>query len=234
MARWKSSAVQALRFPKDMFTRADAKEWAKRYGFKYGDVESMANYWSLRQFDPNGAECRYFRIPSTDVDAIVCETVQSNPAELPGDRVLAETPDGLTLGVHQTGPMSYPMRPFFIRMPSGLRHWFQTLEEAYSSQYWPYGVTENPVQQVGDPRWLEHDGKTVTIDRIKYKIKVSSYRARYPYPHDVITVDAVPVNKRAKHYLDIKRKLGDDWVTDVLGSPDFEFEVMKQVGFTYD
>ena len=37
----------------------------------------------------------------------------------------------------KSGPMSYPMRPFFVELPSGLRHWFESEPTARESQYWP-------------------------------------------------------------------------------------------------
>ena len=45
--------------------------------------------------------------------------------------------DGTTIVIHQTGPISYPIRPFGVKLPSGLIHWFETECEALASQYWP-------------------------------------------------------------------------------------------------
>ncbi len=35
------------------------------------------------------------------------------------------------------GPASYPMRPFYVELSSGLRHWFESERTARNSQYWP-------------------------------------------------------------------------------------------------
>jgi hypothetical protein len=77
--------------------------------------------------------------------------------------------------------------------------------------------------------WLEHDGKTVTIDGIKHKIKVSTFEAIYPYKHAAITVYATPVNRYSKYYREIKKELRDDWSTDVLSSLEMECEILSQL-----
>ena len=38
------------------------------------------------------------------------------------------------------GPGCFPMRPFGIRLPSGLIHWFESEGDARDSQYWPFVV----------------------------------------------------------------------------------------------
>jgi len=76
--------------------------------------------------------------------------------------------------------------------------------------------------------WLQQDGKTVLLDGIAHVIRVSTYRASYPYERDVISVQAEPVNKTTQYYLAIKKVLGDDWSTDVLASgPSFQTQVMQ-------
>mgnify|MGYP001074389770 CR=1 FL=1 len=72
--------------------------------------------------------------------------------------------------------------------------------------------------------WLDYDGRKVVLNGVAHKIRVSTYRAIYPYEHVAITVHADPVDKRTKYYRDTKRELGDDWSTDVLGS-DIELQV---------
>lgn len=66
--------------------------------------------------------------------------------------------------------------------------------------------------------WLEHDGKTVTIDGIKHVLRVNCYEVIYPYRHQVISVYAEVKNKNTKYYRDLRREYGDDWSTDVLES----------------
>ena len=46
-----------------------------------------------------------------------------------GDTLLGVDPNG--------GPNACPPRPFFVRLPSGMRHWFESEHAARDSQYWP-------------------------------------------------------------------------------------------------
>jgi hypothetical protein len=85
------------------------------------------------------------------------------------------------------------------------------------------------VQLVGDPWWLDQHGKRVKVGGIAYRLNVWTLRSLRPYPHDIIRVDAEPVNKKSEYYREIKHHLGDDWTTDVLASPEFAVEVEKQL-----
>lgn len=67
-------------------------------------------------------------------------------------------------------------------------------------------------------QWLQHDGKTVKIDGLAYRLQCKTVRTVYPYPDEKVDVIAVPVNKNSKHYKDTKNHLNDDWVTDILDS----------------
>jgi len=78
--------------------------------------------------------------------------------------------------------------------------------------------------------WLEANGKVVEVQGKKYKIKVSSWQAIYPYKRYVISVDAEMVNKNDPEYIEIRQKLGDDWSTNVLESgEDFYAAVYLQL-----
>lgn len=45
---------------------------------------------------------------------------------------------GVTLGVSpKISPTTYPLRPFYLELPNGMRHWFETLQDARKSQAWP-------------------------------------------------------------------------------------------------
>ncbi len=78
---------------------------------------------------------------------------------------------------------------------------------------------------------LAHNGKVVTIDKLKYKIKAQQYEAIYPYKHQVTKIWFEPVNRTSNHYKDIKLKLGDDWLLEYDGiSDDDQIEVLKQLG----
>ena len=78
--------------------------------------------------------------------------------------------------------------------------------------------------------WLNANGKEVLINGIKHILRVSVYRAIYPYEHQVLTVHAEPKNKNTEYYQATKKELGDDWSTDVLGSFEIECDVMAQLG----
>jgi|LSQX01.3.fsa_nt_gb hypothetical protein len=76
----------------------------------------------------------------------------------------------------------------------------------------------------------KHKGKTVKLKGHTYKVKYLEFKAIYPYPHKATELSLVPVNKRSKMYLDVKRKLGDDWVTDAKTLSDANFStVYKQL-----
>ena len=45
--------VQSLLFPRDKFTTAQAKAWAKKHGYKHGKVDVTAHYIRMRQRDPS-------------------------------------------------------------------------------------------------------------------------------------------------------------------------------------
>jgi len=61
-----ASKVQSLLFSKTKhargkkrWTETTAKAWAKKHGYRYGDVEAPAKYIRLRQFEPDSAKWDY-------------------------------------------------------------------------------------------------------------------------------------------------------------------------------
>ena len=76
--------------------------------------------------------------------------------------------------------------------------------------------------------WSEYDQRLVTIDGLRCRIRVTSYRARYPYERLVVNVHAVPTAaaRRSEKYRQRRRELGDDWFTDVLDSG---FETQEEI-----
>lgn len=51
--RWsRSSDVQSLLFDRESFTASTARAWARRHGFRYGDVDVTDGKVRLRQADP--------------------------------------------------------------------------------------------------------------------------------------------------------------------------------------
>ncbi len=76
--------------------------------------------------------------------------------------------------------------------------------------------------------WLDHNGKIITIDGIKHKIKVSTWKAVYPSEHSEISVFAEVLDKKCGHYVFYKDMLGDDWGTDVIASsPEYTAKVLE-------
>lgn len=77
--------------------------------------------------------------------------------------------------------------------------------------------------------WVQHHGKVVEIDGHKHRIRCSVYMARYPTEREVISVYAEPVDKTSEYYLESKRKLKDDWATDILDSDvELQSDVLQQ------
>lgn len=77
--------------------------------------------------------------------------------------------------------------------------------------------------------WRDKGGQIVQIDGMRYRLEVTTVRAIYPYPHTSLSVMARPLDRRSKVYLDVRARLGDDWSTDVLGSFDFQGEVISRL-----
>ncbi len=48
------SQVQALLFPTDRFTVAEAKAWASKHNWRHDDVDAKDAFIHLRQQDPKG------------------------------------------------------------------------------------------------------------------------------------------------------------------------------------
>ncbi len=83
-------------------------------------------------------------------------------------------------------------------------------------------------------RWLDHDGTAITLDVYVHTLKVDTYEVIYPYAHTVLRVHAQPQYTETKWYKAMKRQLGDDWSTDVLGSDiDVQLDVMQQLGMIH-
>lgn len=78
--------------------------------------------------------------------------------------------------------------------------------------------------------WEQYHNRVVLIDGLKYRLKVSTLNAIYPYPEKKISVAAYPVNKNSKHYKEVKAVLKDDWSTDILDSDiDVQCDILAQL-----
>ena len=73
-----------------------------------------------------------------------------------------------------------------------------------------------------------HKGKRVKVWGRMYIVGYDEHRAIYPYKHVVRNIWLDPVNKNSMWYRDLRRKLGDDWVTDAWSVTD-----EKQYGEMY-
>lgn len=52
MSRRPPSTVQSLVFSRKKFTAASARAWAKRHGFRYGNIDPNPKTYRFRQVDP--------------------------------------------------------------------------------------------------------------------------------------------------------------------------------------
>ncbi len=78
--------------------------------------------------------------------------------------------------------------------------------------------------------WFEHHGKVVRIDGLAYRLSVRRYRAKYPREEEVCSVTAEAVSRVSRVYREIRMKLGDDWVLDVLESaPEVQTGILMQL-----
>lgn len=66
--------------------------------------------------------------------------------------------------------------------------------------------------------WLGFNGWKVNLNGVAHQIRASKHQAIYPYIHTDISVFAEPINKNIKTYQEMKHRLGDDWMTDILES----------------
>ena len=65
----------------------------------------------------------------------------ARPNRLPAakDIEIAKDADSNRLGFNRLGGgCCVPARPYYVRLPSGMRHWYETEEDARRSQYWPH------------------------------------------------------------------------------------------------
>ena len=55
------TSVQTILFDRDVFTKRQAKDWARDHNFRYGKVDAKPNTWRLRQYDPDETQRGTFR-----------------------------------------------------------------------------------------------------------------------------------------------------------------------------
>lgn len=81
--------IQSLLFDKSKWTKLKAKEWAKRHGFKYGNVDVTDRYFRLRQFDPQGEKYRTITFSDDKgIKAIIEINPKDNFVDITAEKVL--------------------------------------------------------------------------------------------------------------------------------------------------
>lgn len=55
------SRIQSLLFPRDLFEEREARRWAKEEGFLVKGVDASANFYRIRQRDPEDFDAESFR-----------------------------------------------------------------------------------------------------------------------------------------------------------------------------
>ena len=80
--------------------------------------------------------------------------------------------------------------------------------------------------------WLNN--RKCTHKGIRGTLKHTVSHAIYPYPHTVerLTHEPTPAGKRTQTYIDTKRELGDDWVTDLTTSIETYCAIAHRLGYT--
>ena len=81
--------------------------------------------------------------------------------------------------------------------------------------------------------WISYDGRIVFVDGYSWKLRVETYDAVYPVKQSLTSVWLEPTKttRWSDYYMTIKRRLRDDWTTDVLSSePELQAELMRQLG----
>ena len=79
--------------------------------------------------------------------------------------------------------------------------------------------------------WLDYEGKIyIDPDVGRCKIRTMLFTAVYPCKMAMISVYGEPLNKRNRHYLDVKQQLGDDWTMDILESdPEYQAMIIRRM-----
>ena len=101
--------------------------------------QAFGNRGAVQVFNRSEQGWQYYRLSDYVVTSAVSgpsivlvprePSVLDRRRGLDGDTLLGVAPGG--------GPNACPPRPFFVRLPSGMRHWYETADAARDSQYWP-------------------------------------------------------------------------------------------------
>jgi len=79
--------------------------------------------------------------------------------------------------------------------------------------------------------WIPLDGALVTVDGLRWKIRVMTYDAVYPVRQSVTMVSLEPTarTKRSAQYVAVRADLRDDWSIDALSlEPEQAAHVIQQ------
>jgi hypothetical protein len=101
--------IQTLLFDRRLFSVREAKDWANRHGFRYGDVEETEKYIRLRQFDPSRCAPGTYgqREIKLGVRAVFCG--QKNPPPLLLLETLANPEETMRIHVHNPRRHAAPL-----------------------------------------------------------------------------------------------------------------------------
>jgi len=80
--------------------------------------------------------------------------------------------------------------------------------------------------------WLLADGRIVRFEGLTWKIRVNSYRQKYPFARDVtdVSLDPTMTTKMSAQYRRVRAELGDDYSVAVLAlSPEDQTALLVQV-----
>lgn len=82
--------------------------------------------------------------------------------------------------------------------------------------------------------WEFLDGKEVTLHGIHGILKYEQHAAIYPRVemHYQLVHHPSDIGKRSQAYQEKKRRMGDDWVTDLTNAPEEYVEIAISFGFT--
>jgi hypothetical protein len=81
--------------------------------------------------------------------------------------------------------------------------------------------------------WIRNDGRIVTVEGLRCKIKALTYDAIYPVAQSMTMVSLVPTRaaRKTARYEESRRMLRDDWSFDALELDCEAYaDVMRQLG----
>lgn len=115
----------------------------------------------------------------------------------------------------------YPLEPETIKGKISQYLPKDVLKKQIDSSMYAHGG--NVTEVSSDESFIIENGNDKTVklnDGITYKIKASYANAIYPYKHTYADIAFYPVSKQSEKYKELKKQLGDEWLTDWKGMSD--------------